>query len=561
MRFRWLLLLLVVTSCTSNVVDELAGDDDSFDDGKADDAGAFTYYVVDGSSAAMLNKSTKTAIPGGVDFAMTGLGADDVTRATTGAVMIVRGIIGGGTLHATELWVGPRKPGTGIVVKLRDADVRCSELACEIHDEIKLNSSRRARSGLLDFGSAIAAGDAANAQAAIGPRGLIIAGDRFTSGGVRGRTVDAMFQRVAPRTEWNVNDVSIMFPLPRDGEQDQLLRMTDGSGLWPEAAFKLFGDPATGMPFLIEGPGRDQLYPKLRVTSVRIDPCFDEPDPATATSCRRQVRLVAQPLEDSGAAFLDASIHLFYELDDAAFVKLLVAVRAVGLGGSGPAALGVHPTLAREGLRGPTATALRQALLDACRLDRLFKFTAMATGRSKNWFFFTLARQADGTFARVRGETFEGSFTDPGTPVDRQPVPTNDPAFPDELLATASVKSLSERGLLAGIDKLERLANPGLARTSETRCASCHAAATTLEHVLALNDVAAGPRTASSWSPLAFVPVDERNGFSNHHAFSYLGDQPTVNRRVVNDSVATARFLSSAAFLDSLDPSLRAQLE
>lgn len=136
-----------------------------------------------------------------------------------------------------------------------------------------------------------------------------------------------------------------------------------------------------------------------------------------------------------------------------------------------------------------------------------------------------------------------------------------DPAFPDELLATASVKQLDTTTLLAALDKLERISNPKLARTSETRCASCHATGTTLEHVLELNDITLAPRLASSYSPMPFIAPASRNDFSNHHAFSYMGDQPTVNRRAANDSVETVRFLSSQAFLTSLAPELRAQLQ
>ena len=57
--------------------------------------------------------------------------------------------------------------------------------------------------------------------------------------------------------------------------------------------------------------------------------------------------------------------------------------------------------------------------------------------------------------------------------------------------------------------------------------------------------------------PDPFVREDLRHGFGNHHAFSYRDAEPTVNRRVVNDSIETVRFLSSAEFLDSLAPELR----
>jgi hypothetical protein len=573
MRVLVLLLLLAEGCADSGIVDDLAGEDgDGTDDGKADDSGAFTYYKVTGTtnlSIAQLNKSATTCPDGQsrascridrVDYKGTGLAAEEVDAAIAGKPVIVRGTLTGDVVNATELWVGatggaPR----GVFVKLRDATVTCTALRCETREEIKLNSTLRSRAADLDFGAASEV-DAANAQAAIGQSGLIIAGERTESRGLKGRTVTASFVRVAGRKQWNVNDVSILFPLPAEGEQTQLLGMVNGANtLLPEAAFRILGNQSSGIPFLIEGPGRDQLYPKLRVTSVRIDPCFDETNPATAVRCVRQVRLVAQPYDLGG--FMDASVHLFYTLDDAAFVDLLVKVRAVGLGGTGPAALGVHPKLASEGLRGPTATALKAALLDACTLQRLTKFTVMATGRSKNWFFHTLVPDANGMFQPVHGDNNEGAFSDHGSPALRDPAPLGDPVFPDELLSTASVQSLSETQLIAGIDKLERISNPKLAKTSETRCASCHATGTTLDYILALEEVALVPRTPSSFSPLAFVAASSRHGFSNHHAFSYMNEQPTVNRRVVNDTIATVQYLRSEAFLKSLAPDLRARIE
>ncbi|MDX2086780.1 MAG: hypothetical protein SFX73_02965 [Kofleriaceae bacterium] len=239
-------------------------------------------------------------------------------------------------------------------------------------------------------------------------------------------------------------------------------------------------------------------------------------------------------------------------------MQLLARMRAVSLGASHHVSLGVHPTMEREGLRGPTAIAIRAAVLEACNLERLVKFTFMGTGRSKNWFFFSIERGADGTFARVHGETAEGAFTDQGLPSQRTPVPLADPAFPDDLLSTAGVTSANEGELLDGITKLERLANPRKSSTAETRCASCHAAATTLDHVLELRGGKLVPRTRDSFAPLPYLV--STNGFANHHAFSYFGAQPTISRRAANDAVVTVNILASEAFNASLAPELRARL-
>lgn len=562
------LVALVAGCATESIDDDLAGDDGEGTDGKADADGAFTYFAVTGTtnlSVAQVNKSQTTCGDGArrstcrvraIDYTGTGLDAAEIAAATAGKDILVRGTLAGDTVSATELWVGKRAT-SGIYVKLRDSATVCATLRCEIHDEIKLNSTLRSKAAELDVKLTTSERELADLHAAIGQDGLVIAGDRYYAGELKARTVRGAFTRVGSKRRWNVHDVSILFPLPKDGEANLLLRMTDGGGLFTEDMFRMLGSPATGMPFLTEGPGRDGHFPNLRVTSVRIDPCHDEPSPTATTRCVRQVRLVVQPLYDG--SFYDASIHLFYELDDAAFVTLLARMRAVGLGASPHVSLGVHPAMENEGLRGPTATAIRAALLEACNLQRLTKFTIMATGRSKNWFFFAIAKNPDGSFARVRGETTEGGFSDHGLPAQRDPAPTNDPAFPDDLLATASVQAASETALLAGIDKLERLANPKLAKTSETRCASCHAAATTLDHVLELTETPAVPRTRNAFATSSVV--QHRHGFSNHHAFSYFGDEPAVSRRAANDSIATVRFLSSNAFLSSLAPELRAKLD
>src|SRR5688572_14956485 len=100
-------------------------------------------------------------------------------------------------------------------------------------------------------------------------------------------------EEVRARAQWNVNDVSFLFPHPEKGQGPLLLGMKPSADktLLPEAVFKLLGDQASGFPFLIEVPGRDKLYPKMRVTAVRVDPCFDSHDPASepAGKCVRQI--------------------------------------------------------------------------------------------------------------------------------------------------------------------------------------------------------------------------------------------------------------------------------
>lgn len=362
---------------------------------------------------------------------------------------------------------------------------------------------------------------------------------------------------------YNPNDLSILFPAPAS-EADALLRMSNATGqgeriLLAEAVFDLLGDTDAGVPFLIEGPGRDALYDKLRVVSARIDPCFDVHQPTQGTACQRQVRLVAQAYLDG--ALTDASIHLFYELDDEAFVDLLLALSPVRLGAEHPATLGVHPSLEEHGLQSAAAETIRSALLEACQETRLFRFTFMATGRSgNNWFFHTLQRQPDGSFKAKKDELSHGGLTNFGTADDREPVPLMDPAFPDELLFTTSVASLSQVGFEAAVQKLLRLSNPRVVATGEGHCASCHAVDTTLKHALEVRGLAETPLVTEGFSSTPVPLTALHHGFDNLHAFSYFGPDVSISLRTRYETEKVVEFLSSTEFMGSLRPELRARL-
>src|SRR4051812_35574547 len=79
---------------------------------------------------------------------------------------------------------------------------------------------------------------------------------------------EAAVDASAPKTGWNLNDVSILYPRPKSNEQALLLSMTPpgtaGASkiLLPAAVFGLLGDQSSGFQFLTETPDRDQLYPR-----------------------------------------------------------------------------------------------------------------------------------------------------------------------------------------------------------------------------------------------------------------------------------------------------------
>lgn len=357
----------------------------------------------------------------------------------------------------------------------------------------------------------------------------------------------------------SANDVAILFPHPQPGEDHLLIAMSEA--LLPAALFAQLGDETVGLPRLAEGAGGADVYPRLRVTSARIDPCFDHVEP-----CQRQVRLVAQilfPLTDDESedpSLSDASIHLFYALDDEAFVDLLVALRDTGTE-SGP--LGVHPGLLREGLDSAYAEAIRTALVTACEAGTLTRFTFMATGRSKNWFFGEFDRTSDDTFAlsTIPGlSATSDSFTDQGSTGFRFGTPFSVAWFPDALLATDTTQALSPAEFGAGVDLLARLANPTLVSTSDVSCAACHVADNT--RVQASLDRGTSAPT-SSFDFVAALPAPDvpPTGFGNLHAFSWAFGDATVSARTAHEVELVVQQLGSEDFRSSLPRRLRERLE
>jgi hypothetical protein len=357
----------------------------------------------------------------------------------------------------------------------------------------------------------------------------------------------------------SANDVAILFPHPQMGEDDLLISMSEE--LLPAALFARLGDSNGDLPRLAEGAGSTDVYPRLRVTSARIDPCFDNVSP-----CQRQVRLVAQILfpltsDPEPPSLSDAAIHLFYALDDELFVDLLAALRETG-SEAGP--LGVHPGLVREGLDSAYAQSIRTALVTACEAGTLTRFTFMATGRSKNWFFGGFDRAGDGTFvlSNIPGvAATSDSFTDQGSEGFRFGTPFSVAWFPDSLLATDSTQALSPGEFTEGVDLLARLANPNLVSTSEVSCAACHVADTT--RVQSSLDRGSSTPATSTFDFAASLPAPDvpPTGFGNLHAFSWAFGEASVSARTAHEVELVVHELSSDGFRASLPPHLRARLE
>ena len=339
-------------------------------------------------------------------------------------------------------------------------------------------------------------------------------------------------------------DVSVLFPLPRSGESDQLLRASldlgAGRVLLPAAV-------ARRLSLLQEDPAT--TYDSLRVVSLRLEPCFREAG-ARASDCKQQVRFVLQPVATSTAgemSALDAAAHVFYELRTETYVALARALLD-GRPRSARAPLGVHPLLAKEGLAGPFARTLETRIVAAAADGELVRATFMTVrGRGNEWQFGGF-RVSDGG-AVVEPLTIASSTaslqslvlqTTQSTFLKSIAPPAADAAVAPLLDALTTLAASPEQ-LQAGLGAANRIENPDLRSSEDTDCASCHTAASsrrwaerTLKVRSELDRFASPTFDLSVTSPA----VDD---VAVLRAFGYVGTAPVVSPRTIHDTANAAR--------------------
>lgn len=356
-----------------------------------------------------------------------------------------------------------------------------------------------------------------------------------------------------PDFAWGLNDVSVLFPT-RPTDVPHLVGpvgSVDGNKvlLLDPALFDRLGKDA---PFLTETPNRDKHYDKLKVTSFRLDPCVDGFDPH-APDCARAIRLVMQPIWPIGDAFdtLDASIHLFYELEEADWTSLISQVAALRTRDLSEAPLQVHPILVEQGVDSDFGRGLTGLIRRFATADRVTRMTFMATGRSgNNWFWGGFDRTESGDFERLEIpiiERDEDSFTQHGRDLVEPPVPPLE-GFPTALLRNHTLDAMADDEVTDAIATLQEYENPTLTNATNLQCSFCHLAHEARFHALSRRGVME-PLGAPRYEPAAFFdeelvvepPLDNRG--KNMHGFSYFGDIPTISARVVHESAEVVGFL------------------
>jgi hypothetical protein len=393
--------------------------------------------------------------------------------------------------------------------------------------------------------------------------------------------VDASDEPV-PSTVARMNDVSILFPLPASGDGLGLLLAPSATGsrgvLFPSDLYA--SEPIPFSNASIGGPTTYVAYGDLRVVAMRIDPCFASlaPDPH-GVGCTAQLRLVFQrvtmnndglPALNDGGFADDSAVHVFYDLSRDEFLALaraLVALRIANDQGDELGPLAPHPVMVRQGLAGAMSQGVQSLILQYAGEENLVRmalaFLAQDVGGPQVWLMSIFdvggapkapiplaipsVTDADG------GSVFLESILAPffGRDLDLALFfPTTTSADNITSLGYGDGGDLAASDRQAALDALVRVENPRDNSADTIDCLSCHMA-TPLENFVARPlfsfDDTAGPLAYQPDGTIvtrADMSATPDPNLANIHAFSYLGQQPQISQRVVNETAAVVDYLN-----------------
>lgn len=339
-----------------------------------------------------------------------------------------------------------------------------------------------------------------------------------------------------------LNDVSILIPLPKI-EEDIALMIKPQEGLISEANL------AHLVPLVSDDVTTDRRK-SLKLIAFRIDPCFNE---ATPMACRRQLRLIFQPISiySHNIFTIDAAVHAFYDFDEKTFASLLEDWKATLTDGQGNDPLQIHPVLRAQGLRGPLWNTYRNIILKYCSDRNLTRLTQSTVDRfGMNWDFLGFDINADGSITKIKiprtNVTKQIFFTNGAGSGDFSgeilpPMSKTDPDWANFFDHSArQPKSVQEEAVRRAFE----FENPEKFNTANLDCVSCHLAhGVRLWGEINFSGWEQDPQirqsrfTSSRNLELVSRPVF----FTNRvRAFGYFMEEPNISPRVINETALTA---------------------
>ena len=318
--------------------------------------------------------------------------------------------------------------------------------------------------------------------------------------------------------KWDLNDLSVLFPLP--DSLDSINLLSPKQGLLPERMYKT-------LPKLADFEDQNKLYAALRVVALRIDPE------------RSEIRMVFQPLEtgfmpgDEAVKTKDMAVHVFFHLTPIEFNKFLSGYQSLKIKYSihSDSTLGVNTHMLSA-----YGEEFKSLVLKTTGEKKISKVTFMRLASIAGvWefggfdvkdgvmsrFIIPRARKALQTFTNIgRGKFISGKI---------EPALRGKDTFNNVIESLIKDASQSET-LIAEVKAAYNVENPALYTVDTMDCVSCHTA-----------------QLVRHWSFSNFPEILGKEKWpetvstdglmlNNIRAFGYHERTPAINQRTVNET-------------------------
>lgn len=357
----------------------------------------------------------------------------------------------------------------------------------------------------------------------------------------------------AKRSErpWLLHDVSVLFPIPKtlpDANAFKIETQTDRGVLLPQAVAKK-------IPLLDVSLKLEEQTDQLHVVGVRFDP------PEIRLVWHVPLNFAREWETRQRILYLDVAVHTFYKLTPDEVPEFIKELKALSTHSdthiTSAMPLGIHPSLALEGWDGNYGKGLRALLLKWIGDKNLFKMTFMnMKAVHLDWVFggFNVSgnKTTDLKIGKINKTGIQIFTNDSFPAVDFNggigPAPSGQDEF-NRFVADSNKPRNNEPSRLEKAHQRARMIeNPLLETTDSVDCVSCHVAQP-LRYVSEskepkLKEAELSRYTSTRYNLKVTSPV--RAQTDNVRAFGYLGKEPAINQRTINESAFVADKLNNA---------------
>ena len=357
------------------------------------------------------------------------------------------------------------------------------------------------------------------------------------------------------KTKLDLNDVSYLYPLPATiAGRDSMLKFTS-AGAKGGLLTRAFFDQVKAVE---ENVDKTIIYDGMRIVSARVDHCFPVNKKDEPLKCVKQVRLVAQIVQekDGGVTTGDGTIHLFYDQTDAEWEKVLEGVGALkdlAKTATDGKPLDIHPVMKVEGLNGPYAKKLNELILAQCGEQNLSRLAFMISSTDGNdWTFGAFNRK--GTLLEADPiprfvDKNEQQITEHGVEERRSSEMIPSPSNIDltTILSYTEIQLADDLSLARATKEALLIENPDKETPQTIDCASCHLASRAVSFAAKTRNIDLSSFADRYVAPARFdvrrVDEVENDPFAQR-AFGYFHAKSALSQRTINESAQIADVLS-----------------